>query len=688
MTLRRLRVASMTLLALGLVACGDEEAETATAAAAPPTEPGGNRAPLISGEPTRSILTGEQYEFQPLATDPDGDAVLFGGDGLPAWLSLSPTTGRLTGRPQAVDVGMHRGIVIWVTDGQAETLLPTFDVEVLPASAPANRPPQIAGSPASAVTVGSAYDFVPSASDPDGNNLSFQIVNRPAWANFNPIIGRLSGTPNSGAVGVYPDILIRVSDGIASAAIGPFTIVVNPPPSQNRAPLISGVPDREVVLGASWSFQPQAADPDGDTLTFQVFNAPPWTSFDTATGRLSGTPGPQHVGRHSGIQIVVRDGQASATLSSFAVTVIDPNVTPVISGTPAATATVGTAYSFVPTASDANGDSLSFSIVNRPAWLSFNPSTGALSGTPGAGQVGNFTGIAITVSDGTASATLGPFSIAVAAANRAPVLSGSPLGSIAVGQAYSFVPSASDPDGDSLSFSIVNRPSWASFNSSSGRLSGTPGPGNVGSTSGIVIRVSDGSATTSLPAFAINVFVPNQAPVIGGTPAVSALVGSPYSFQPTASDPEGDSLGFSVSNLPLWATFNSSNGRISGTPGAGHVGSYAGIAITVSDGASSATLGPFAIQVQPVANGSATLSWTAPSENTDGSPLNDLAGFKVYWGTASGNYGNSVTLANPSLSTYIVENLLPGTTYYFATKAYNSQGLESSFSNEASKAIP
>ena len=87
-------------------------------------------------------------------------------------------------------------------------------------------------------------------------------------------------------------------------------------------------------------------------------------------------------------------------------------------------------------------------------------------------------------------------------------------------------------------------------------------------------------------------------------------------------------------------------------------------------------------------NGSATLTWMPPTENTDGSPLTDLAGYVVYWGNAPGNYQNSVTLNNPGLTSYLVENLASGMTHYFSTTALNSTGLESNYSNVASKTIP
>jgi hypothetical protein len=82
--------------------------------------------------------------------------------------------------------------------------------------------------------------------------------------------------------------------------------------------------------------------------------------------------------------------------------------------------------------------------------------------------------------------------------------------------------------------------------------------------------------------------------------------------------------------------------------------------------------------------GSATLAWSAPTTNTDGTPLTDLAGYKVYYGTSSGNYTSSLDIGN--VATYTVNNLSPGT-YFFSVTAYDTSRIESSFSNEVSKTI-
>ena len=84
--------------------------------------------------------------------------------------------------------------------------------------------------------------------------------------------------------------------------------------------------------------------------------------------------------------------------------------------------------------------------------------------------------------------------------------------------------------------------------------------------------------------------------------------------------------------------------------------------------------------------GTLQVSWDAPSENTDGSPLDDLAGYRIYYGTASGSYDRSVTVAGPTATGYALEHL-PAGTYSAVVKAYASDGTESDASAEVSKTI-
>lgn len=178
----------------------------------------------------------------------------------------------------------------------------------------------------------------------------------------------------------------------------------------------------------------------------------------------------------------------------------------------------------------------------------------------------------------------------------------------------------------------------------------------------------------------------NAAPIIQGQATTSVLAGQNYSFQPAASDPDGDALTFSIANLPSWASFDTATGRLTGSPTSADIATYSNITIAVSDGSVSASLSPFSIVVSAVGTGSATLSWMPPTQNSDGSTLTDLAGYEVRYGRSAEDLTQTISLTNPSLSAYVVENLTSGT-WYFAVSAVNASGVTSPLSNVASKVI-
>ena len=172
--------------------------------------------------------------------------------------------------------------------------------------------------------------------------------------------------------------------------------------------------------------------------------------------------------------------------------------------------------------------------------------------------------------------------------------------------------------------------------------------------------------------------------MISGTPEPVATAGVQYSFRPTAQDPDGDTMQFDISGQPSWTSFNRTNGRLYGTPTANHVGRYDNIIISVSDGQTSSSLRAFSINVEAIGNGSATLTWTVPTQRTDNTALNNLTGYNIYYGQTSGDYANKIRVTNPSITNYLVDNLSSGR-WYFVVTAYDAAGLESNPSNEGSK---
>lgn len=85
-------------------------------------------------------------------------------------------------------------------------------------------------------------------------------------------------------------------------------------------------------------------------------------------------------------------------------------------------------------------------------------------------------------------------------------------------------------------------------------------------------------------------------------------------------------------------------------------------------------------------NKTADVTWSAPTTNTDGSALTDLAGYQIYYGTSPGALTQSINVPNATAVDYVVQGLTQGT-WYFAVAAYTNTGLQSNFSTVVSKTI-
>ncbi len=348
---------------------------------------------------------------------------------------------------------------------------------------------------------------------------------------------------------------------------------VNTDTTVNQPPAISGAPATSVTVDQLYSFTPQASDPDGDTLTFSVMNAPAWSSFDSSAGTLSGTPGIGDLNTFLNITISVSDGQAIISLASFDITVeavpssndiiIDNNEAGTLSAgtwnsatgasehyeTLSVYATVGggtDSYRFTPTIVTTGyyevyawNSCYSNRATNVPHRIVYDGGETTVevdqdcdTGPHGEwSYLGTFhfqagTGGYVEISD---SGLVYPSTTYIGAdamrfvntntpapANQPPVISGTPATSVTTDQLYSFTPQASDPDGDTLIFSVINAPVWSTFDSTTGTLSWAYGTAISGEYPSITISVSDGQTTTNLTPFTVTVT---------GAPAVVAIDG-------------------------------------------------------------------------------------------------------------------------------------------------------------------
>lgn len=191
-----------------------------------------------------------------------------------------------------------------------------------------------------------------------------------------------------------------------------------------------------------------------------------------------------------------------------------------------------------------------------------------------------------------------------------------------------------------------------------------------------------GGSAPSKSAQADSPATPKSEPAINRAPTITAVadgyarVGETFSFEPAAADADGDALRYSATNLPPWASLDPNNGRITGTPGPNDQGVYELITIEVADAGRRAETAPFSITViGDVNTGVATLRWEAPPSKLDGSPLDDLAGYRILFGRTAEDLDQSVLIDDPSITSYEFTELAKGI-WYFAVVAVNAGGLE------------
>ncbi|HEU4601621.1 MAG TPA: putative Ig domain-containing protein [Steroidobacteraceae bacterium] len=178
----------------------------------------------------------------------------------------------------------------------------------------------------------------------------------------------------------------------------------------------------------------------------------------------------------------------------------------------------------------------------------------------------------------------------------------------------------------------------------------------------------------------------NTAPTISVSLVTQAKVGVKYQLAPKAQDADGDTLAFTISNRPTWATFNTATGTLSGTPGGSDAKTYSNVVISVSDGKATASLPPFSIIVLTDTQDGPTvaLQWDVPT--VQGAPIADLGGYLIHYGTNADELVQTIQISNPSVNSYIVEGL-PAGTYYFAVRAFTNDGEQGELSNIIQKRV-
>jgi hypothetical protein len=172
---------------------------------------------------------------------------------------------------------------------------------------------------------------------------------------------------------------------------------------------------------------------------------------------------------------------------------------------------------------------------------------------------------------------------------------------------------------------------------------------------------------------------------ISGPAQDAAVAGEAFEYAPDLGDTGGATLAFTADGVPAWATFDATSGVLRGTPSASDVGSTGNVRITAKAGSASASL-DVQLRVIAAADRVASVQLQAPNLRADGTVLDNLAGYRIYYGKRASRLDRFVEIPDAGLTSAQVSELTPGTWYFVAT-AYDANGIESPFTEVASRTI-
>ncbi len=381
------------------------------------------------------------------------------------------------------------------------------------------------------------------SSDADGNALTFHWTLPVKPLNSNAQLTN-PDTVNPGLTldksGSYTAQLI-VNDGQADSL--PATVMlstVNSKPLANAGgnqSILLTTPAPTVLLDGSGS-----SDADNNPLRFR------WALISKPTGSQSvlfdplapvAYFTPDFVGYYVA-QLIVNDGQVDSDPNTAQITVTAPpqNHPPHITSTPVTTATVGQAYSYQITATDADGNTLGYSLTTAPSGMTINSNTGLIQWTmPTSG--GPFA-VTVNVTDGSGGTATQSYQLAL---NHNPQITSQPTTLTVFGQTYSYPVTATDADGNTLSYSLTTAPSGMTINPNTGLIQ-WPQP-TLGGPYNVTVNVSDGNGGTANQQFTLTVAISNNPPVANSGDAQSVGVGTIVQLDGyLSSDPDGNPLAY------------------------------------------------------------------------------------------------------------------------------------------------
>jgi uncharacterized repeat protein (TIGR01451 family) len=490
-----------------------------------------------------------------------GGSLSYGAVGLPGGLSINAGTGAITGTVAVGDAadGPYT-VTLFAADGtsSASTSFTWNVTSPVSITTPDDQSNAEGNSVALTITASTTTT---------SGTLSYSATDLPSGLSINSSTGAITGTLTAGG-SFQPTV--TASDGTYSASTS-FAWDVSSPIS------ITDPGTQDDNAGDAVSLQVQASDSSSGTLTYSASGLPSGLSINSSTGDITGTLSSALSPGTYTTALSVTDG-SNTGVDSFGFTIY-PTSTVVVTNPGTQNNTEGDAVSLSLSASYSGSGTLKYAAVGLPAGLAISPSTGAITGTVGAGDSGfGPYQVTVTASDGTAwDSQTCTWNIS------SPITLTNPgTQSSTEGGSVSLSLSASYSGSGSLSYSAVGLPPGLTLNPSTGAITGTIALDAAASGPYAVTVQAAVGAYTAVQSFTWNV----SSPISITTPADQTnSEGASVSLSISASDSSSGTLTYAAVGLPTGLSINATTGAITGTVAVGTAanGPYA-VTVVAADG--------------------------------------------------------------------------------------------------------
>ncbi len=440
-----------------------------------------NQPPYFASIPTTRATVSRPWSYTPIAEDGNGDAVTYSLLVAPSGMSLAGNV--LSWTPATA--GTY-DVVLRAADGRGGSSRQSFSVNVVDPGF--NAPPVFTSVPVTQAPIGADYEYQAGATDPDGDSVAFALLSAPSGMTVESGTGLVSW--DNAAPGQH-NVIVEADDGQGGQATQNFTLFVGEPATTPPAPAFVSTPVAFAAVDTQYRYRYRLSPEQQPPPTVTLPQGPAGMVLDTVEQTLTWTPTGADLGPHV-VEIVATDGAGQQALQRYTLTVLDnlPNQAPYFTSTPDSTALVGSAFSYPSSAVDPEFEDLTFSLVQAPADMVVDGQTGLVSWTPPGGTPATVT-VVLAATDPQGLAAVQEFELYVRADNTAPVVTSTPPAAAVIGSTYTHLFIASDPDGDPLTFNLVQGPSGMNLDAEAGWLSWS----TDGSSPGVVsfeIAVDDG----------------------------------------------------------------------------------------------------------------------------------------------------------------------------------------------------